>query len=280
VGANGKSKLQDFVNLIFGDYQTIGGISYIVSKRIEPSKPQPDLIACKNRRIVWYNEPEHVSPLNSSIVKEITGGDKMTCRDLYARNETFVFHAYPILCCNEFPTFSDRTVGMLRRILYVPFDVQFVKDPDSDNPVERQMDPTISQAFERWKNVFASYLVNEHYKVIMAKEDYLEIPQKILGRTNDFKQETDYIQDFIDDCIVLTNNKEDVLSFRQSPHVQSVWPAFVIWYKSNYPNDRQPPNQMSVRPLLEKKFKKPVWKIQVPKQPNKIKGWSGMILNQ
>ena len=184
--------------------------------------------------------------VNSAILKELTGGDEISGRRLYDKEmDTFIFRALPVVLCNTMPNVNDRTNAMWRRIVSVPFQAKFVTHPRPEVPQERLMDPNICERFQEWKDVFATFLVDQRYTEIMQNEDYLEIPEHVINNTKTYQRDTDYIADFIQECLEVTNKKEDFASWAHLVH-----PEFKRWFKAACPNDKEP-NQIVIRNLLK-----------------------------
>lgn len=206
------------------------------------------------------------------VVKQLAGGDEFSGRDLYKKNDPFVFNAMPILLCNEMPKMTDRSYAMMRRIIPLPFEAKFVACPKPENPCEKLMDPYINDKFEAWKHVFASYLVDNRYKDLMRNEFNIVIPKKVEDFRLKYQKDTDYIADFLHERFEITKRNEDYLSFAH------VWPFFSAWFKSICPSDPVP-NRSRVQKNINKSLKlQDVETVRVPKDGSKgdTPGWRGV----
>jgi len=91
--------------------------------------PRPDLAALRGARFVASVETAANRRLAAPIVKELTGGDTITARHLYAEQFSFVPTCKLWLAANDAPNMSDRDSGLWRRLRRVPFE-HVIKKPD------------------------------------------------------------------------------------------------------------------------------------------------------
>jgi putative DNA primase/helicase len=120
--SNGKSTFFEILSQALGDYVTKFGVEYITSKRSEPGKPMPELHTWKGRRIVFCSEPGRDENINSGIVKELTGGEKLKYRLLLSNILHTVVPTYKIhLMCNHTPKIEGDDPGLQRRIRKIDY---------------------------------------------------------------------------------------------------------------------------------------------------------------
>jgi len=279
-GSNGKSSLEALILTCFGDYATSIPAGILTTKRIDPGRPMPELMACKNKRLVFFNETEEGTNVNSAVLKELTGGDKLMIRGMYAKEpDCFVFHALPILLCNNMPNVNDRTNAMWRRIVSIPFSTKFVLEPRPEFQSEQLMVEGIEQKFPLWKNIFATCLVQNRYDTMMGYDedepilDYLKIPDSVINNTKKYRRDTDYIADFVLDCLEITGKKEDLCAW-----TSQMCPTFKVWFKNNCPNDKEP-NPSIIRNLLKDFLKCDFGTFHTPHEKKNTYGWKGVRLS-
>ena len=82
-GANGKSKLLEFINNCFGQYFHQMNVAALCSKRGSSTQADPELAMLRAKRIVIFQEPTKDEPMNVGKLKEWTGGDAIQTRELY-----------------------------------------------------------------------------------------------------------------------------------------------------------------------------------------------------
>ena len=118
-GANGKSVFIDVLSHVFGDYA--GSISArALIDRANGAIPS-DIAAIAGKRLVTMSEFPERTYINTTTVKAITGGDKVTARHLY--KDWFEFKPqFQLLCAmNELPKVFENDEAYLRRVRIIPF---------------------------------------------------------------------------------------------------------------------------------------------------------------
>lgn len=126
--ATGKTTLVESLLAVLGDYATKASFDTFLERR-DVGAPRPDLAALRGARLVAAVETAASRRLAAPIVKELTGGDTITARHLYARQFSFVPTCKLWLAANEAPRMSDRDSGLWRRLRRVPF-VHVIEKPD------------------------------------------------------------------------------------------------------------------------------------------------------
>ena len=179
-GGNGKSKLVEFFEECFGDYCCKLPISLLTQKRKASGSAEPEMAKTKGKRFVNTQEPSKGSKINGGLLKELTGGDKISTRALY--KETFEFKPQfkIILCCNDIPSLDPNDGGLWRRVRVTEFKSRFVNNPDPSNPREFHIEP-VNEKFEEWREIFMSWLLNRWYK--KYKKNGLIEPEEVIKYT-------------------------------------------------------------------------------------------------
>jgi putative DNA primase/helicase len=131
-GANGKSTLVELVSWLLGDYATaLPFASLLHDDRRRGSEPTPDIARLPGARLVSASEPEIGQRFSESFVKQLTGGETITARNL---NQPF-FEFRPafklLLSFNHKPNVRGQDEGIWRRLHLVPFDVE-IPPPERD----------------------------------------------------------------------------------------------------------------------------------------------------
>ena len=76
----------EFFEECFGDYCCKLPISLLTQKRKASGSAEPEMAKTKGKRFVNTQEPSKGSKINGGLLKELTGGDKISTRALYERN--------------------------------------------------------------------------------------------------------------------------------------------------------------------------------------------------
>jgi putative DNA primase/helicase len=149
-GANGKSTfLKTISDMLGNDYVTNTPTQTLMVRRGE-SIPN-DIAALKGARLVTAVEAEEGQKLAESLVKSMTGGDKMTAR--FMRGEFFSFEPeFKIfLATNHKPQISGTDKAIWRRIYLIPFEVTIPdkeKDPDFPDKLREELPGILNWAIE------------------------------------------------------------------------------------------------------------------------------------
>jgi putative DNA primase/helicase len=119
VGCNGKSTFLETLAKVFGDYAMTTLAATIMEKNV--AGIPNDIARLKGARFVNALETDENKKLAESVIKTLTGGDKIVAR--FLNKEFFEFHATfkLFLATNHKPRISGTDNGIWRRIRYIPF---------------------------------------------------------------------------------------------------------------------------------------------------------------
>jgi len=118
-GANGKSVFIDVLSHVFGDYAATISAKALID-RASGAIPS-DIASIAGKRLVTMSEFPERTPINTTTVKSVTGGDRVTARHLY--KDWFEFRPQFQLVCamNELPKVAETDEAYLRRVRIIPF---------------------------------------------------------------------------------------------------------------------------------------------------------------
>jgi P4 family phage/plasmid primase-like protien len=201
-GSNGKSMLMNLMGTAMGEYCYKANIAMFTQKRGKAGAAAPEMVRMKGRRFVTMSEPDEGEPLSTGFLKEITGSEKVSCRDLYAGSKQMVefdVMAKFFLSCNEKPPVKTVDGGTWRRIKVVDFPSKFVHDPKL--PHELPIDESIMQKVVsiEWATCFMAYLVHLYKSGGGLRK--LSPPPEVEVFTNEYKEESDVIARFMREYI-------------------------------------------------------------------------------
>lgn len=241
-GGNGKSKLLELFEYAFGQYTAKIPVTLLTQKtRASSSAANPEVARLKGIRFVSAQEPEEGEKLNVGIMKEWTGGDRITCRALYKNPFDFKPQFKMVFCCNRKPALPPGDEGTWRRISVLAFLARFCANPDPNKPNEFKQDPYLTDKLVKWKEAFM-YILLEHYKVY--KENGLKEPTIVRKTTLEYRDDNDVFKDFINDCIV--PDESGCLK------LFNTYTAFKEWWKQT--QSGKAPSQKDLKYYFERKF--------------------------
>lgn len=119
-GKNGKSVLSEVAMAALGDYAKPGPTSLIVQNGHHEPHPT-DIASCVGSRLVVVHETKRGARFDSSKVKLLTGGDRLTARHMRQDFFTFV-PSHTLLMLSNYKPEADATDSALwRRVHLIPF---------------------------------------------------------------------------------------------------------------------------------------------------------------
>lgn len=220
-GANGKSKLLDLTECVFGDYSVKFPVSLLTQKRVASNAATSELARSKGRRFASMQEPGENEVLNIGLMKELSGNDKIIARHLFHEPIEFRPFYKLFMCCNQLPAVHSQDGGTWRRIRVVQFNSRFCENPDPDNPSEFKVDYDLSNKFENWKPHLMAMLLHMMPDVRKGIRE----PPEVLDYTLRYRKENDSVSEFYENCI------KEVPDEVPRPVVTStsLWNDFLIW---------------------------------------------------
>ena len=224
-GGNGKSKLVELHQSVMGELSDTVSVQLITNKRSKSNEASPDLAKTKGKRFVTFQEPEG-DQINVGLMKEMTGGDKITTRKLYGEPFTFKPQYKLVLTCNHLPKIPSDDGGTWRRIILVEFISKFVENPEYDpskGKYEFKRDSYLADKMINWKEVYMGLLVEEYKKY---KKEGLTEPDEVKKKTHEYQKKSDIYLEFI------SENLEEKESGKVG--IKALYDVFKIWYKDNY----------------------------------------------
>uniref|UniRef100_A0A6C0J7H0 SF3 helicase domain-containing protein n=1 Tax=viral metagenome TaxID=1070528 RepID=A0A6C0J7H0_9ZZZZ len=225
-GGNGKSKVIELLEMAYGQYCFKLPITFITSKRSQTGQATPELMMGKKARFGSMQEPDEGSKINTGLMKELSGNDKMFLRGLYSGGEQFKPQFSLALLCNNKPkmTGSDDD-GTWRRMVVLEFIAKFVEGKPN-GPYEFSRNTDLPHNFPYWSPWFF-VLLTHWYKIY--KSEGLLAPKEISDATKEYRKDSDSYAMFIDDFFIKDANGNIKL--------EEAYSYFETWFKSEYSDD-------------------------------------------
>jgi putative DNA primase/helicase len=194
-GSNGKSVFLKTIESILADYSTHCPADALMVKQRDGGANN-EIARLRGARFVAAVETDEGKRLSESLVKELTGGDTISARFLFAEFFEFV-PAFKIwLACNHKPVIRGTDHAIWRRIKLLPFLVTI--------PAHEQ-DKTLSEKLR----AEASGILNWAIKGgLMWREEGLQDCQEVQAATAEYRSEMDVIGAWIADRCVQHPNSE------------------------------------------------------------------------
>jgi P4 family phage/plasmid primase-like protien len=214
-GGNGKSTITDLLLKALGDYACVSPVSLITAKRESANSANSALAGILNKRAVIMQEPESNEMIQAGVMKALTGGDRISTRELHSTQMEFKPHAKFFMCCNKIPAISDIDGGTVRRLKITEFASRFVENPSEDSLhqgiYEFKIDKELKSKLDSYKSVFMCILL-DFYR--LYKKGGLVPPESVLKVTKKYENDNNIIKQFIDEMIV-QGDRQDSISKEQ-----------------------------------------------------------------
>lgn len=189
IGNNGKSTFLDTIADLFGGYAANAQPETIMMKRFGDNGAGSDIARLKGARFVTSEEPTEGVRLNEGLLKQLTGGSKVTCRFLYGDEFEYTPEFKIWIATNHKPIVRGTDFGIWRRIKLIPFEVNIPKEKVDKNlkyKLRKEFPQILRWAVEgciKWRK----YGINE--------------PGCVQEAVKEYKQEMDLLAGFIEQCI-------------------------------------------------------------------------------
>jgi putative DNA primase/helicase len=191
-GANGKSTLLNLFRRLLGDYARNASIQAFTQKKYDGG-PREDLVRLRGARFVTSTEAEENQKLAASLIKQVTGGDTVTARNLYQGSIEYIPEMKPWLATNHVPALDGADEANWRRVKLIPFKVVIPEgERDPDLPAKLWKEAPGILAWAVWGAL--DWQTN-------AKG--LEVPEAVVRATNAYRYQMDDVCRFNDQCLKL-----------------------------------------------------------------------------
>lgn len=117
-------------------------------------------------------------PLDSSVMKTLTGGDPITVDVKYREPVTFVPSAKHVFAVNELPKFKDKTEAMRRRAIILPFTQKFTgkcRDPHLVDKLRDELPGILNWALRGLRDLTRRKCLYESPIALARKDDFIEM---------------------------------------------------------------------------------------------------------
>lgn len=197
VGANGKSTLLNILLEMLGDYGKQAAPDLLIAKKGSHPTELADLFGA---RMVASIEVEDGRRLAESLVKQLTGGDKIRARRM--RQDFWEF--WPThkswMAVNHKPEIRGTDNAIWRRIRLIPFTEVIPKD-EQDRGL-----------MEKLRSELPGILAWAVRGCLDWQREGLEAPDQVRQATGQYRSEMDVLRNFLEECCELGEGYKDLAS--------------------------------------------------------------------
>lgn len=195
-GANGKSTMLNvLLDMLGEDYAMKAPPDLLMARRNEGHPTErADLFG---RRLVVAIETGEGARINETLIKELTGGDKIRARRM--REDFWEFHPTHkiLLCTNHKPIVRGTDHAIWRRFMLIPFTVK-IPDDEQDKAL-----------LEKLRRELPGILAWSARGCLAWQEIGLNPPPDVTEATRTYRDEEDVLGGFLaEECVVNPDNRE------------------------------------------------------------------------
>ena len=243
-GRNGKGTLLELLLEIVGSLGSpIKSELLLDQKNSSSSQPTPEIMALKGLRIALASETDEGRKFSVAKVKWLTGGDTLTGRYPHDKREVAFKPSHSLLLMtNNKPRVNVDEYAFWQRLILICFPLSFV-DHEPKHDFERRQDKELFEKLLKSKEGILKWLIDGAFEYL---EQGLNIPECIRKEVDEYKNEEDFIKEFIDNCCYESEFA--------SVQATEIYDSFYEWYKKNI--SKYVPKQKKFGSYLTQRFEK------------------------
>lgn len=211
MGNNGKSTFLDTISDLLGGYSSNAQPETIMMKKGD-SGANSDIARLKSARFVTSEEPTEGVRLNEGLLKQLTGGSKITCRFLYGDEFEYTPEFKIWIATNHKPIVRGTDFGIWRRIKLIPFEVTIPKEK-----VDKMLKYRLRKEFPQ----ILAWAVQGC--LLWQKEGGIEEPDVVKDAVKEYKVEMDLLASFMEQCVEIDYTCDDKIPSSDLFRVYSRW---------------------------------------------------------
>ena len=243
-GRNGKGTLMQTIEKVLGPLAKTFPSEMLLLQRNPPSSstPRPEKANLQGVRFAIFSEIDEKRQIDASEVKNLSGGDTITCRRLFSNVDIQIRPSHTMFIQTNFkPKASAKDGALWKRNILIPFNAEFVEEPDQEKPHQRKKDEGFKEKLLLEKEGILAWLIEgclEYQKI------GLSIPEIVKNETATYRKENDGIQLFIEEMCIQSS---------EFSAPKSKMTAAIQKYCKE--NSYETPNRNEISTTLKQKFK-------------------------
>lgn len=187
-GANGKSTFMDTVIEMMGDYAKNATMTTFLEKKNDSNTN--DLARLAGCRFVGASEAEEGKKLSEALIKQLTGGEKISARFLHKEFFEFAPTFKLWMGTNHKPVIKGTDNGIWRRIMLIPFEVTIP---------EQERDKELPKKLKKEHSGILNWAIEG---ALLWQKEGLNPPLAVQAANNEYRSEMDVLRNFLNMCVV------------------------------------------------------------------------------
>ena len=214
---NGKSTMLDAIQHLLGDYSTVAPVELIcrAERQKNAEAPTSVLAKLKGKRFVTMAESDTAGKLDEATIKQYTGGEDITARELYQAAITFKPQFTMWLSCNDLPSVKDKSLFASDRVRVIEFNRHFT-DAEQDKGLKDYFESP-----EAMKGIFTWLVAG----CMRYKRYGLRMCDKMKAVIRQYEKDNDLVLQFLEEKA----ERQD----EGYTKAKSLYDTYKIWCKSN-----------------------------------------------
>jgi phage/plasmid-associated DNA primase len=215
-GRNGKGLTDEFVIMALGSYAMYANNAILFETAATGSNPE--LANLDKKRFVVFKEPTSRKKFENSMLKELTGGGKISARTHHEKKTQKSLHNTTICECNLKPALAEEpTTAEIERIIDIPFRSTFIQNEteiDENNYVFKADISLKSNEFRQaHKYALIKILLNSHIEYTI-NNFVLKVPATVKKRTQEYLEKSCDLLGWVRENYAITNDKNDIIKIK------------------------------------------------------------------
>lgn len=226
-GANGKTTFLHALRHTLGDYAGSIPRDAVLTRRHQQDAQAWAYSALVGLRLATLEELADDTRLSIEALKDITSNERIAVRRLYENYREARVGCTPFIAANTRPLVTEHTEAVWRRLRLIPFTVTIAPD-ERDADLPRKLEAEAAGVL-----AWLAAGLRDYWARGLAE------PPAVLEATDEYRTETDQLEDFITDCCEL------------DPHARTpmaaLYKAYCMWAFSHGEGEQMSNSQFGRR---------------------------------
>jgi putative DNA primase/helicase len=190
-GANGKSVYMETLCRMMGEAAVTLPATSIIGEGGSSGGASPDIVRLYGKRLLRVKELPEGEPLRENLVKELTGGEGITARNLFSGYMDFEPKFIAMMSGNGYPKITGTDDGIWRRMAVIHWPRQIAVED------RREFQEVVASFAPEYPGIL-NWLI-EGVKIYL--KEGLVIPDAVRQATQDYRDDMDRTAAFVARCI-------------------------------------------------------------------------------